>query len=156
MAEKPSGEKLVAANRKSFPRVLHPGKAGGRHCPAWHRGQGHSGRPFEPERQLCTDPVGRSFPVQLSHQPIFPREYREPRSDALAKTPAAPKRNSKADTKNAGEKGSTLVPLRVYLKQGRIKVELGVAKGKKLIDKRETERRKEADREAMSAMKHRR
>ncbi len=54
------------------------------------------------------------------------------------------------------EKGLTLVPLRVYLKRGRVKIELGVARGKKLIDKRETERRKEADREARTAMKHRR
>lgn len=54
------------------------------------------------------------------------------------------------------EKGLTLVPLRVYLKRGRVKVELGVARGKKLIDKRDTERRKEADREAKAAMKHRR
>lgn len=54
------------------------------------------------------------------------------------------------------EKGLTLVPLRVYLKRGKIKIELGVARGKKLIDKRETVRRKEADREARAAMKHRR
>jgi SsrA-binding protein len=54
------------------------------------------------------------------------------------------------------EKGLTLVPLRVYLKRGRIKIELGVARGKKLIDKRESERRKEADREARAAMKRRR
>jgi SsrA-binding protein len=54
------------------------------------------------------------------------------------------------------EKGLTLVPLRVYLKRGKIKIELGVARGKKRIDKRETERRKEADREARAAMKHRR
>ena len=54
------------------------------------------------------------------------------------------------------EKGLTLVPLRVYLKRGKIKCELGVAKGKKLYDKRETERRKEADREATAAMKYRR
>jgi len=54
------------------------------------------------------------------------------------------------------EKGLTLVPLRVYLKRGKIKVELGVAKGKKLYDKRETERRKEADREAKAAVKYRR
>jgi SsrA-binding protein len=51
------------------------------------------------------------------------------------------------------EKGLTLVPLRVYLKRGRVKIELGVARGKKLVDKRETERRKEADREARMAMK---
>jgi SsrA-binding protein len=54
------------------------------------------------------------------------------------------------------EKGLTLVPLRVYLKRGRVKVELGVAKGKKLFDKRETERRREADRETRAAIKQRR
>ncbi|MEJ2110898.1 MAG: SsrA-binding protein SmpB [Acidobacteriota bacterium] len=53
------------------------------------------------------------------------------------------------------EKGLTLVPLRVYLKRGKVKFELGVAKGKKLFDKRETERRKEADKEARAAIKYR-
>jgi SsrA-binding protein len=54
------------------------------------------------------------------------------------------------------EKGLTLVPLRMYLRRGKIKVELGVARGKKLHDKRETERRKEMDREARAAVKQRR
>ena len=54
------------------------------------------------------------------------------------------------------EKGLTLIPLRVYLKRGRVKVELGVARGKKEYDKRETERRKEVDRETRAAMKQRR
>jgi SsrA-binding protein len=54
------------------------------------------------------------------------------------------------------EKGLTLVPLRVYLKRGRLKIELGLARGKKLHDKRESEKRKEADREARAAMKERR
>jgi SsrA-binding protein len=54
------------------------------------------------------------------------------------------------------EKGLTLVPLRVYLKRGKVKVELGVSRGKKMYDKRETERRKEADQEARAAIKHRR
>jgi SsrA-binding protein len=53
------------------------------------------------------------------------------------------------------EKGLTLVPTKMYLKNGRIKVELAVAKGKKLYDKRETERRREADREAHKMMKER-
>jgi SsrA-binding protein len=51
------------------------------------------------------------------------------------------------------EKGLTLIPLRVYLKRGRVKVELGLARGKKEYDKRETERRKEVDRETRAAMK---
>ncbi len=54
------------------------------------------------------------------------------------------------------EKGLTLIPLRVYLRRGRIKVELGLARGKKLFDKRETERRREADRESRAAMKRQR
>jgi SsrA-binding protein len=54
------------------------------------------------------------------------------------------------------EKGLTVVPLRVYLRRGKIKVELGVARGKKLHDKRETERRKELDQEARAAMRQRR
>ncbi len=54
------------------------------------------------------------------------------------------------------EKGLTVVPLRMYLRRGKIKVELGVARGKKLYDKRETERRKDMDREARTAVKLRR
>lgn len=53
------------------------------------------------------------------------------------------------------EKGLTIIPTKMYLKNGRIKVELAVAKGKKLYDKRETERRREADRETRRAIKER-
>ncbi len=50
-------------------------------------------------------------------------------------------------------KGYTVVPLSVYLKGNWIKVEIALAQGKKLYDKRETERRKELDREAAAAVK---
>jgi len=53
------------------------------------------------------------------------------------------------------EKGLTLVPTKMYLKKGRFKIELAVAKGKKLYDKRETEKRREADREARAMIKER-
>jgi SsrA-binding protein len=55
-------------------------------------------------------------------------------------------------------KGHTLIPTRLYFKNGRLKCELALAKGKQDWDKRETERRREADREARSAVnanKHR-
>jgi SsrA-binding protein len=55
----------------------------------------------------------------------------------------------------AQEKGLTLVPTKMYFKNGRVKVELAIARGKKLYDKRETERRREADREARAMMKER-
>lgn len=45
------------------------------------------------------------------------------------------------------EKGLTLVPLAVYFKRGKAKLELGLAKGKKMFDKRETVRKREMERE---------
>lgn len=51
------------------------------------------------------------------------------------------------------EKGLTLVPLRIYFKAGRVKLELGVARGKKLHDKRQTERDRETRREIEKHLK---
>lgn len=53
------------------------------------------------------------------------------------------------------EKGLTLVPLRLYFKNGRVKVALALAKGKQAHDKRETIRRREIDRETRAAVKER-
>jgi SsrA-binding protein len=53
------------------------------------------------------------------------------------------------------ERGLTLVPVKVYLKEGRIKCELALAKGKKTYDKRETERRKTIEKEARQAVRER-
>jgi SsrA-binding protein len=53
------------------------------------------------------------------------------------------------------EKGLTLVPTRMYFKNGRVKVEIGLGRGKKLHDKRETEMRKTIDRETRAALKER-
>jgi SsrA-binding protein len=52
----------------------------------------------------------------------------------------------------ASVKGQTLVPLRVYLKKGLVKIELALCKGKQAEDKREALRRKTADREAERAI----
>ena len=43
----------------------------------------------------------------------------------------------------ANEKGMTLVPLKLYFKNGKVKLELGLGKGKKLYDKREDIKRKD-------------
>jgi SsrA-binding protein len=53
------------------------------------------------------------------------------------------------------EKGLTLVPTRMYFKNGKIKVGLALARGKEAHDKRETIRRREADRETRAAVKER-
>ena len=54
------------------------------------------------------------------------------------------------------EKGMTLVPTRLYFKKGRVKVSVSLAKGKKEYDKRETIKRREADRETRAAVKSKR
>ena len=53
------------------------------------------------------------------------------------------------------EKGLTLIPLRLYLKDGRLKCELALAKGRKLHDKREVSRMKTIDKEARQAISQR-
>lgn len=53
------------------------------------------------------------------------------------------------------EKGLTLIPTRLYLKAGRIKVEIAVAKGKKFHDKREATKAKEMQAEAKAALARR-
>jgi SsrA-binding protein len=50
------------------------------------------------------------------------------------------------------QKGMTVVPLKVYFRDGRAKCELALGKGKKFHDRRESERRKEAKREADEAI----
>ena len=54
------------------------------------------------------------------------------------------------------EKGMTLIPVRLYYKNGRVKVAVSLARGKKEYDKRETIKRREADRETRAAIKSRR
>jgi SsrA-binding protein len=54
------------------------------------------------------------------------------------------------------ERGMTLVPVRFYFKNGRVKVAVSLAKGKKEYDKRETIKRREVDRETRAAIKSRR
>jgi len=53
-------------------------------------------------------------------------------------------------------KGYTLIPTRMYLKDGRAKLEIALAKGKDLYDKRETEKLRDASREMQKALKFRR
>jgi SsrA-binding protein len=55
----------------------------------------------------------------------------------------------------ANQKGLTLVPLRIYIKHGIAKLEIGVGRGKKMFDKRDTIARRETARVIERAMKDR-
>ena len=51
------------------------------------------------------------------------------------------------------EKGLTAVPIKLYLKNGLVKLEFGLAKGKKLFDKRETKKKRDIERDIQRALK---
>ena len=53
------------------------------------------------------------------------------------------------------EKGFTLVPLKAYLKDGRVKIEIGLARGKRAHDKRESIKRKDIERDTRQAVRER-
>jgi SsrA-binding protein len=85
-----------------------------------------------------------SHDSQAGHDPVRARKLllrREELNKLLGKTT---------------ERGLTVVPLRVYFSRGRVKVAVALAKGKKSYDKRETIRRREAERETRAAVKSRR
>jgi len=75
------------------------------------------------------------------HAGIFNHEPRRPRKLLLHKKEIRQLWNQ------VRQKGVTIVPLRVYLKDGRAKVEIAVAKGKKLYDKREAIAKRDLERE---------
>ncbi len=52
-------------------------------------------------------------------------------------------------------KGLTLIPLRAYLRRGRVKLEIGLGRGKRAHDKRETIKRRDIERETRQALRDR-
>ena len=91
--------------------------------------------------------IGAAVPT---YQPKnAPRDYNPERSRKLL----LKKKEIKYLIGKTKEKGLTLVPLRVYTKKGKIKVEFGLARGKKKVDKRELIKRKEAERKMRRVLK---
>jgi len=82
-----------------------------------------------------------SHGTAFNHEPLRPRKLLLRKSELLKLS------------KIQATGGRTLIPLRVYLKEGIVKVELGVAKGKQLHDKRESKKRAELTREAEAAVR---
>ena len=77
---------------------------------------------------------------------------RRPRPGAQAQA-APPPQGDRRDRARARRAGHTLVPLRVYFKDGRAKVEIALARGKRDYDKRQAIAERDAKREAERAMK---
>ncbi len=79
----------------------------------------------------------------MSHEPTRPRKLLLHRREIAELS------------SKVAEKGLTLVPLKIYLKDGIAKVEIALAKGKRLYDKRESIARRDAEREMDRATKRR-
>ena len=78
---------------------------------------------------------------RFNHEPMRPRKL------------LLHKREIRRLTSRVQERGLTLVPLKVYFRRGKAKVELALAKGKREYDKRETIAKREAKREVARALK---
>jgi SsrA-binding protein len=91
--------------------------------------------------------------AQISPYPWANQFNHEPRRDRKL---LAHKHEIKRLASKAREKGYTLIPTEIYLKKGRIKVEVALARGKRQYEKRETTKAKEAQREIDAASSRRR
>lgn len=155
MTEKSTGEKAVATNKKAFHEyfILEKLEAGislqGTEVKAIREGR------LNLKDSYAMIQGGEAFLFNCHISP-YSHGNRENHDPTRSRKLLLHEREIRKLIGKTQEKGLTLVPLRVYLKRGLIKVELGVARGKKFYDKRETERRKEADQEAKAAMKRRR
>jgi SsrA-binding protein len=154
MAKDKAAEELIADNRKARHdyHLLESFEAGlaltGTEVKAMREGRANLRDSYcrieRGEAFLLGAHVGQySHGGSASHDPLRPRKlllHQEELRKLLGKT---------------SEKGLTIVPVRMYFKNGRAKLAIALAKGKKSYDKRETIKRREADRETRAAMKTR-
>ena len=154
MAEKAdAGEKLIASNRKAYHEyfILDKFEAGialfGTEVKSSREGK------VNLKDGYATIKGGEAFLLNCHISP-YSHGNRENHDPVRTRKLLLHRKEIRKLLGKTQEKGLTLVPLRLYFKRGKVKVELGVARGKKNYDKRETERRKEADRETRKAVKY--
>jgi SsrA-binding protein len=151
-ATKPSEERLIATNRKAFHdyAILQKMEAGvaltGTEVKSLREGRAN----LKDSYILFKGGEAFLFGAHISPYSHGNRENHEP--ERTRKLLLHRREIEKLEPQIV-EKGLTIVPLRLYFKGNRVKVEIAVVRGKKLFDKRETEKRREADREAAKAMK---
>ena len=153
--DKKEGEKVVASNRKAFHEyfILSKFEAGlmltGTEVKSLRDGKANLKDSYVLIRN------GEAWLVGLHISPYSHGNIENHEPERSRKLLLHKKEIDKLGAETA-EKGRAVVPLRLYFRDSRVKAEIAVVKGKKLHDKRETERTKEADREAAAAMKNER
>jgi len=146
-----NGEKLIVKNKKVFfDYFIEDHYEGGLVLLGGEVKSLRSGR-VEMVDAFASVDRGELWLKQLTIAPTeqasaFPHEPRRPRKVLLHS------REIDQIGKRIQREGYTLVPIRLYFKNGFVKVELGLGKGKKTLDKRQDMARKTADREARAAI----
>jgi SsrA-binding protein len=148
------GIKIVASNKKAYHNyfISEPIEAGialmGSEIKSIREGRISLGdayvKPENGELWLQNAHIARyQASSYMSHEPTRPRKLLLHRKEI------------RILAQKVAEKGLTLVATKVYLKEGKAKVEVALARGKKLYDKRETIARRETERELARAIKRR-
>lgn len=154
-AEKDSGEKLIASNRKAFHdyHVLERHEAGlmltGTEVKSLREGRANLSDSYVIVKE------GEAFLLNAHISP-YTHGNRENHDPLRTRKLLLHRREIEKIASAVRDKGLSVVPLRLYFRRGIVKTEIAVVRGKKLHDKRETARTREADREAAQAMKQRR
>jgi len=147
-----TGEKLIASNKKAFHDyfVLEKFEAGialtGTEVKSLREGRVNF-------KDSYVEVKGTEAFLHGAHISPYSHGNRENHEPERTRKLLLHKREIEKLTGQITEKGLTVVPLRLYFKGGRVKAEIAVVRGKKLYDKRETEKKKEADRELAVAKK---
>lgn len=153
MATKPdAGEKLIASNKKALHDyfVLHKFEAGlaltGTEVKSLRGGKANL------KDSYVTFKDGEAFLFGLHISPYTHGNLQNHDPERTRKLLLHRKEIEKLRVQTV-EKGLSVVPLRLYFRGSKVKAEIAVVRGKKQYDKRETERTREADREAAQALK---
>lgn len=154
MSPRQTGIKQVAGNRKAFHDyyVLERFEAGIELCGT--EVKSIRAGTINLKDSFCSVKDGELFVRSMHISPyekgnIFNRDPMRPRRLLMHK------REINKLSARAAQEGLTLIPLSVYFKDGRVKLEIGLCQGKKLYDKRESEAKRGANREMERAIKER-
>lgn len=150
-ANKSDGEKLIVKNRRAFFDYAIEDKFEGGLVLVGSEVKSMRAGKVDLVDAYAAEEHGEVWLKQMYIAPFeqasaFPHDVRRPRKVLLHKHEIDRLHDASA------RGGFTIVPLRLYFKRGRVKVELGVAKGKKLHDKREGVAKRDAEREARAAI----
>jgi SsrA-binding protein len=147
-----SGEKLIASNRKAFHEyhIVQKLEAGialtGTEVKSLRAGKANL------KDSYVTFEGGEAFLVALHISPYSHGNLENHEPERNRKL-LLHRREIEKLRAQAVEKGATVIPLRLYFRGSRVKAEIAVARGKKLHDKRETVKKREAERETAAAIK---